>query len=218
MRSLVKFGFVTFGSGLILGLIIVAYLHAYDHPQDSAMVDAANSGTRGAGGLQVINDGNQGAALMGSQSDPGSAEAQNQSSGSGDGASASPNSVGSQLPTPSQFHIYDQYKNNPTALYVDVQPGNGTVVGKGSVVTMQYRGWLTNGEEFGETYDKGQPMTFTEGAGTVIPGMEEAIFGMKAGGTRRLIIPPAVGYGAQGKGPIPPDSVLVLDVQLESVH
>ena len=89
---------------------------------------------------------------------------------------------------------------------------------QGSAVTINYRGWLTNGKEFDESYSVGKPFTFTEGAGTVIEGMAQAIFGMKAGGTRRLIIPPTVGYGAAGHNPIPPDAVMVFDVELVSVQ
>jgi len=91
-------------------------------------------------------------------------------------------------------------------------------VAQGSAVTINYRGWLTNGKEFDESYSVGKPFTFTEGAGTVIEGMAQAIFGMKAGGMRRLIIPPTVGYGAAGHDLVPPDAVMVFDVELVSVQ
>jgi hypothetical protein len=175
--------------------------------------NTANGG-EASPGLSVTSDGNQG-SLQGQQPG-GSSGSGSKSSGNASGGKA--NSSSDQLPTPSQFHSYDQYKNNPTAMYIDVQPGTGKAIAKGSVVTMQYRGWLTSGLEFDETYARGRAFTFTEGAGTVVDGVAEAMFGMKEGGRRRLIIPPAVGYGAAGKDPVPPDAMMVFDVELVSVQ
>jgi peptidylprolyl isomerase len=180
---------------------------------DSMLASGSGSSGDVTPGLSVTSGGNQGSvqgeSVGGGSS--GTGQGQNSSDGSGGGN-------GDQLPTPSQFGVYDQYKNNATALYIDTKPGTGKAVAKGSVVTMQYRGWLTNGKEFDETYARGKAFTFTEGSGTVIDGVAEAIFGMKVGGSRRLIIPPTVGYGAAGKDPIPPDAVMIFDVDLVSVQ
>ena len=219
------------GAGILVGASAVAVMYVRGH-QDPAPVAAVKPGTVGLNqgsvlsgntgsngdvtpGLSVTSDGSQG-SLQG-QGGPGST-AGSGSSGGGSPASGSGGGSSNQLPTPSQFHVYDQYKNNPTALYIDVQPGTGKAVAKGSVVTVQYRGWLTDGREFDETYAKGKAYTFTEGEGNVVDGFAQAIFGMKAGGQRRLIIPPTVGYGAAGKDPIPPDAMMIFDVQLESVQ
>lgn len=226
-----KLGFVAVGTGVMIGSAAVGWLYLH---RDTGEAAAAKRGTRTledetlnsasssgpSDALTVTTNGTQGLA-------------QGQSIGGGSGAGgpggtgSSESGIGSdrasgggtdQLPTPSQFHVYDQYKNSPTALYIDVKPGDGKAVAKGSVVTIQYRGWLTDGKEFDESYAGGKPYTFTEGAGTVIEGMAQALFGMKVGGQRRLIIPPAVGYGAAGHDPIPPDAVMVFDVELVSVQ
>lgn len=121
------------------------------------------------------------------------------------------------------FSQYDTYKDSPSALYADIEKGTGKAIESGSKVAIYYKGWLTDGTMFDQSR-KGedgnlQPFMFTFGANEVIPGMEQAIFGMKTGGTRRLIIPPSVGYGEQGqKDIIPPNSVLVFDVQLIAVQ
>lgn len=129
----------------------------------------------------------------------------------------------SDTTSPESFAQYEQYKDAESALYADIQEGTGKAIEKGSKVAVYYKGWLTDGAMFDQTR-KGedgslQPFMFTVGAQEVIPGMEQAIFGMKTGGTRRLIIPPSVGYGEQGqKDVIPPNSVLVFDVQLVAVQ
>jgi FKBP-type peptidyl-prolyl cis-trans isomerase FkpA len=97
-----------------------------------------------------------------------------------------------------------------------VKPGDGKAVAAGNSVTINYRGWLTDGREFDETYKTGKAFTFQEGGTGVIEGLSQAIFGMKEGGQRRLIIPPTVGYGAAGKDPIPPDAMMIFDVELVS--
>jgi FKBP-type peptidyl-prolyl cis-trans isomerase FkpA len=227
----VKFGGMTVGAGLVVGLSVVAVMYVrkqQDPPPpvavkpgtvglDSGSVLSTNAGNNGdvSPGLSVTSDGNQG-SLQGEQAaGSGTSAGAGQSAGKGAGGSGGSSE---QLPTPSEFQTYDQYKNNPTALYIDVQPGTGKAVAKGSVVTMQYRGWLTNGQEFDETYARGKAFTFTEGAGTVVDGVAEAMFGMKEGGRRRLIIPPAVGHGAAGKNPIPPDAMMIFDVELVSAQ
>ena len=125
--------------------------------------------------------------------------------------------------SPEQFGQYEQYKESTSALYADIQKGSGKAIEAGSKVAIYYKAWLTDGTMFDQSR-KGedgtlQPFMFTVGAHEVIPGMEQAIFGMKAGGTRRLIIPPSVGYGEQGQQDvIPPNAVLIFDVQLLAVQ
>jgi peptidylprolyl isomerase len=118
----------------------------------------------------------------------------------------------------STFVQYDKYKDSPTALYQDFTIGNGAEAAGGKAVLVNYRGWLTNGELFDDSYQRGKPYRFQLGAGAVIPGWEQAIAGMKAGGKRRFIVPPHAGYGDQAKGPIPANSVLVFDVELLDVE
>ena len=105
--------------------------------------------------------------------------------------------------------------------YVDIKVGTGTAAQTGSSVSVEYTGWLaSNGQKFDSSYDHGgQPFTLTLGQHQVIPGWEEGLVGMKPGGTRRLLIPPALGYGSAGSGStIPPNATLLFDVTMISVQ
>lgn len=107
----------------------------------------------------------------------------------------------------------------PSGLYLrDDTVGTGATATAGKQVTVQYTGWLASGTKFDSSLDRGQPFVFTLGAGMVIPGWDEGVQGMKVGGTRTLIIPPALGYGASGRGAIPPNAILVFRIQLLGVQ
>jgi peptidylprolyl isomerase len=91
----------------------------------------------------------------------------------------------------------------PTKLTIkDIVPGSGKAAKKGDTVNVQYVGssWST-GAEFDASWGKGQPFSFTLGNGDVIKGWDEGVAGMKPGGRRLLIVPPDLGYGAQGQPP-----------------
>ena len=109
----------------------------------------------------------------------------------------------------------------PTTLQTkDITEGEGPEAKDGDKLSMQYVGALySNGKEFDASWDRGQPFDFTLGGGMVIPGWDQGIVGMKAGGRRELIIPPDLGYGAQGSPPtIPGDSTLIFVVDLISIN
>ena len=110
----------------------------------------------------------------------------------------------------------------PTAMasglkYVDYVKGNGTTAESGKAVVVHYTGYLTNGFKFDSSLDRDQAIQFQLGAGEMIKGWDEGIVGMQIGGKRKLIIPPAMGYGASDYGPIPGGSVLVFDIELLEV-
>ena len=123
---------------------------------------------------------------------------------------------------PSTFAQYDKYKDAQGGLFADVQKGTGTELSNNMKAAVYYKGWLTDGQLFDEskTDNKGQlqPFVFTMGAHQVIPGWEEALAGMKVGGTRLVIVPPAAGYGEAGHDPIPGGAVLIFQVQLAAVQ
>lgn len=100
--------------------------------------------------------------------------------------------------------------------YRDIIVGTGPWAHRGTEVTVRYVGALADGRAF-TTLDE-PPATFKLGAGTVIPGWERGIVGMRAGGRRQLIIAPDLGYGNKQMGVIPPNSVLVFDVEIISVR
>jgi peptidylprolyl isomerase len=105
-----------------------------------------------------------------------------------------------------------------TLVTKDLVTGTGPAAASGDKVTLQYVGVsFSNGEQFDASWDTGQPITFTLGAGEVIPGWDQGIVGMQAGGRRVLVIPPDLGYGATGQGPILPNETLVFVVDLKKI-
>jgi len=97
----------------------------------------------------------------------------------------------------------------------EVVIGAGAEATAGQEVTVHYTGWLDDGQKFDSSKDRDDPFVFALGKGQVIKGWDEGVQGMKVGGTRKLTIPPALGYGARGAGgAIPPNATLVFEVEL----
>jgi len=93
--------------------------------------------------------------------------------------------------------------------------GEGAAAAAGQSVTVHYTGWLTSGKKFDSSKDRDDPFVFLLGAGHVIRGWDEGVQGMKVGGSRKLTIPPELGYGARGAGgAIPPNATLEFEVEL----
>jgi peptidylprolyl isomerase len=100
--------------------------------------------------------------------------------------------------------------------YRDITVGTGAVAQAGRDVGVYYQGWLASGTRFdGRT--SGAPLTFRLGVGEVVRGWDEGLVGMRVGGKRQLVIPPSLGYGAAGRGSVPPNAVMVFEVELRSV-
>lgn len=102
--------------------------------------------------------------------------------------------------------------------YLDQQTGGGEFSVPGTEVVVHYTGYLEDGTVFDSSVQRKQPFTFTLGAGQVIEGWDRGIAGMQVGGKRILVIPPAMAYGNQVVGPIPPNSTLKFEVELLEVH
>lgn len=101
----------------------------------------------------------------------------------------------------------------------DLVVGIGAEAVNGKKLSVHYVGTLQNGTKFDSSVDRGQPFSFTIGAGEVIQGWDEGVLGMKVGGKRKLVIPAALGYGARGAGSmIPPNATLIFEVQLLGVN
>ena len=108
---------------------------------------------------------------------------------------------------------------------VDLKTGTGDTAVKGMNAEVQYTGWLTDGTSFDSSRSPGRsPFTFQIGQSRVIGGWDEGVPGMKIGGKRKLIIPPALAYGASGQTDpntgatiIPPNATLVFDIELISL-
>jgi FKBP-type peptidyl-prolyl cis-trans isomerase len=102
--------------------------------------------------------------------------------------------------------------------YVDLKEGTGAVAQTGKYVEVNYTGWLKTGKKFDSSYDRKKPYSFKLGAGMVIKGWDEGVVGMKVGGQRKLLIPPELAYGSEGRGMvIPPNAPLVFEVELLKV-
>ncbi len=101
--------------------------------------------------------------------------------------------------------------------YQDIAVGDGAQPQPGQTVVVNYTGWLDNGTKFDSSLDRNQPFSFTLGQSQVIKGWDEGVATMKVGGKRRLIIPAALGYGAQANGKIPANSRLTFDIELLQV-
>lgn len=101
--------------------------------------------------------------------------------------------------------------------YAELAAGDGAEAVSGNSVTVHYTGWLTDGRKFDSSRDRGSPFTFKLGAGQVIRGWDQGVAGMRVGGRRRLEIPPDLGYGSRGVGPIPGGATLVFAVELLGV-
>ena len=104
--------------------------------------------------------------------------------------------------------------------YEELTVGTGAEAKAGQHVTVHYTGWLRNddgtqGAKFDSSKDRNDPFEFELGGGMVIRGWDEGVQGMHEGGTRVLVIPPALGYGARGAGgAIPPNATLMFEVEL----
>jgi FKBP-type peptidyl-prolyl cis-trans isomerase FkpA len=107
----------------------------------------------------------------------------------------------------------------PSGLAIEeVVVGDGASAAAGQKVTVHYTGWLTDGRKFDSSKDRGAPFVFALGRRQVIAGWDEGVQGMRVGGTRKLTIPPELGYGARGAGSvIPPGATLVFEVELLGV-
>ncbi|MFV2004533.1 MAG: FKBP-type peptidyl-prolyl cis-trans isomerase [Gammaproteobacteria bacterium] len=93
--------------------------------------------------------------------------------------------------------------------------GEGDEAIAGQTVEVHYTGWLTDGTKFDSSLDRDKTFSFKLGGGQVIAGWDQGVAGMKIGGSRKLTIPPELGYGERGAGGvIPPNATLVFKVEL----
>lgn len=102
----------------------------------------------------------------------------------------------------------------------DLRVGAGAEATAGRQVTVGYEGWLysaTATDNKGTRFDGGT-FSLVAGGNQAIAGFSRGVVGMRVGGLRRVIIPPSLGYGSQGSGPIPGNATLVFDIEMLSVQ
>jgi len=120
------------------------------------------------------------------------------------------------LPVPEIYKSDGAVSNLQTT---DLEQGNGAAAKAGDCLVVKYYGTLaSDGTKFDENFTQPSAFAFTLGQGQVIPGWDQGLVGMKADGTRRLVIPAALAYGSQGSGAIPPNSDLVFVVKLLKIQ
>ena len=128
---------------------------------------------------------------------------------------AAPPASASAAPTPAPPPPADP---NAKLVQTDLVVGKGAEAKTGDTVSVHYVGTLTNGTEFDSSRKRGTPFVFTLGKGQVIRGWDQGVAGMKVGGKRKLVIPPALAYGDHGMGSvIPPNSTLTFEVELVDI-
>ena len=98
--------------------------------------------------------------------------------------------------------------------YLEVTPGTGALPKKGELVTMNFSATLPDGTELDNTFKEGKPVTAVWGSERLLPGWEEGVGLMKVGTKAKLVLPPSLAYGDKGNGSIPPNTPIILEVEL----
>ena len=117
-----------------------------------------------------------------------------------------------------QVDLSQATKTGSGLYYRDLVVGSGPEVEAGQTVAVHYAGFLTDGTSFDANQPGKEPFTFQPGTGQVIAGWDEGVVGMRVGGKRQLILPPDLGYGARGIGPIPGNAILVFTVDVVAIR
>ncbi len=119
----------------------------------------------------------------------------------------------------------DEYVVTDSGLnYYDLVSGDGPEPNDSDIVTIHYAIWLAEGFDapgpqlLEDSQVTGQPMTFVLGNEQILPGWEEGVSTMRIGGQRQLVLPPELGFGADGGGFLPPDTTLILEVSLLDIE
>lgn len=114
----------------------------------------------------------------------------------------------------------DTITTNTNLRYLEGEPGSGIAAEWCRTLAVHYTAHLLDGTQFDSSREVNQPLVFTPGFGGLIDGFEQGVIGMRAGGTRRVIIPPALGFGSEprrnaaGEIVVPANSTVVYDIEV----
>lgn len=138
--------------------------------------------------------------------------------GSGTGAGAAPDIARTSFAASLGVDLSAMRQTPKGAWIRDLVVGTGDSARTGVQVAIHYMGTFPDGKQFDANGETDQPYVFRVNAGEVVPGFDEGVSGMRVGGRRQVIIPPALGYGSVDNGPIPANSILVFTIELVRVQ
>ncbi|MCP4361747.1 MAG: FKBP-type peptidyl-prolyl cis-trans isomerase [Chloroflexi bacterium] len=123
-----------------------------------------------------------------------------------------------QPPKPTEIDAGDFTETESGLKYAILEEGSGSLPQLGDTVSVHYRLWLEDGTLIDSSVERGVSFDFVTGTNSAIPGWEEGVMLVKEGGKAQLFVPPELGYGASGGGPIPPDSNLIFEIEVVGIQ
>ena len=131
---------------------------------------------------------------------------------------AAPTSAAAPTATLEPFVLEGGTTTDTGVQFLEQAAGTGPAPKAGDLISMNFTGSLPDGTQFASTADRGRPIYIVYGNGQVMPGFEEGLGLMTAGSKARMVLPSELAYGAAGYGIIPPNSQIILDVELLTVE
>jgi FKBP-type peptidyl-prolyl cis-trans isomerase len=111
-------------------------------------------------------------------------------------------------------HLDKMIRTASGLYYEDIRVGEGELAEEGDTVRLLYAGYLPNGTLLEARRIPSEAAPVVLGSGDIIAGWEEGIRGMRAGGIRKLVVPPQLGFGRIGRPPVPPNAIVVFDIEI----